>query len=90
MASMGFDLPPRIREALKPFIRDRSASRPIPLALLVKATRSMEPNIPISDQELANLLAQELIYQGCAIDFDIREAFSPDLIDADRPEQPAG
>ncbi|HET9961622.1 MAG TPA: hypothetical protein VFQ34_04760 [Nitrospiraceae bacterium] len=87
---MEFRLSPRVREALKPLTRNRLASRPISLALLVKATRSVEPNIPLSDEELANLLAQELIHHGCAIDFDIREGFRHDLTDLDRPEQSAG
>ena len=87
---MEYRLSSRVREALKPFIRDRPASRPISLALLVKATRSMEPNIPISDEELANLLAKDLIYHGCAIDFDIREGFRQDLTNSDRPDQSVG
>lgn len=64
-------LPPHILQALAPFVRGKR--RPVSIALMVKAARYAVPNLPYTDEVLADLLRKELIGAGCMIDLDSRE-----------------
>ena len=72
MACLEPHLPPHVVEALTPLVR-RRGNRPISISTMVKATRYAVPDLPFSDDILADLLAREFIRAGCVIDFDRRE-----------------
>lgn len=66
-------LPPCLVEALTPFLAKHRNGRPVPLSAMVHATRYAIPNLPYSDDVLADLLAREIVRHGCAIEFDRSE-----------------
>ena len=66
-------LPPRVVEALRPFFAKQSQKRAILLSTVVRATRQAIPNLPYSDEVLADLLAREIVLSGCSIVFDRHE-----------------
>jgi len=67
---MQYRLPPRVLDALIPFLAQQRNVRPVLLSAIVRATRYADPNIPYSDDVLAVLLAKEIVRHGCAIEFD--------------------
>lgn len=64
-------LPPKVIEAIGEFVRSRrKIGRPISISHLTRATRLVAPDLDVTDAELANLIARELMHAGVAIDFD--------------------
>ncbi|TWG89568.1 hypothetical protein L598_000800000320 [Mesorhizobium sp. J18] len=63
-------LPPHVVMALRPFFAQQRHKRPVPLSAVVRATRQAVPDLPYSDEVLADLLAKEIMRSGCAIEFD--------------------
>ena len=63
-------LPPRIAGAIRSYLWSRSEQRPVSVARILHVTRYAFPDIALSDEELAELIVQELILEGCDVDFD--------------------
>ncbi|HEU4985551.1 MAG TPA: hypothetical protein VFT89_00655 [Rhizobiaceae bacterium] len=71
-ALLNHRLPPYVVEGLRNFVQSRKKQRPVSISAMLRATRYLAPNLPYTDAVLADLLAKELIHQGCAIEFDSR------------------
>lgn len=71
-------LPIRIIQAISEYVRLRPAERPVSIARLTRAARFADPELDMSDRELANRLAAELMHAGVLIEFDGRGAGAPD------------
>ena len=63
-------LPPRLADALAAYLARREINRPVSIASMVRRTRYVLPDIPYSDRELGDMIAQAIIVSGGNVDFD--------------------
>ena len=56
----------------------RSTTQPVSIAVAVRAIRMVEPGCPLSDRELADLIAAAAVTRGFAIDFDAAPDAQPE------------
>lgn len=64
-------LPPRLRQAIRELGASRRKSRPIAMSSALRATKEAAPDLQMTDAELHDLIARELIASGCAVEFDV-------------------
>lgn len=54
-----------------------SVSRPVSIEHMLRTARYALPGLVASDDELAELIARELVQEGCDVDFDRAEDAAP-------------
>lgn len=69
-------LPSRFIEAIRTYVKTRDRNRPVSVARLASAARSLMPGVAIADGELVDLIARELVMAGANVDFDSRRTDS--------------
>jgi hypothetical protein len=70
-------LPDRLSKAIASYVEWRGRSRPVSLQRIVKASRYLMPEIEMPQNELANLIAGDLVAMGCDIEFDLANEEAP-------------
>lgn len=70
----GEHVPSRLRDALRSYMERRNTRRPISISTMVKRTRYAMPELTVSDEELAAMIAEQIVLNGGDVDFDTREA----------------
>lgn len=66
----GKRLPPRLVGAIRTYLSSRTTQRPVSITRMMRTTRYAIPDLLVSDDELAELIARELISEGSDVDFD--------------------
>src|SRR5690606_17963777 len=66
--------PPAMKKALEAYLKRHSKKQPVSIALVIRATRAAIPNLSVSDQELAAIIAEEALNKGCSVDFENRDS----------------
>jgi hypothetical protein len=64
--------PRRLRSALRSYLERRQSDRPISIADMIRRTRIALPDIHLSDDELEQVIAREIVRCGGDIAFDRR------------------
>ncbi len=68
--------PRRLRAALKSYLEHRQSDRLVSIADMIRRTRIAMPDINLSDDELEQVIAREVVKYGGCIAFD-RQSFDP-------------
>lgn len=66
--------PPAMRTAVEAYLKRHSKKKPVSIARVVRATRAAIPDLSVSDEELADIIAEEAIDKGCSVDFESRDS----------------
>lgn len=67
-------LPLHIVGAIRTYLGAGTEDRPVSIDRVLRTARQTAPDLPVSDEELAELIARELIQEGCDVDFDLLDA----------------
>lgn len=67
-------VPSRLKEALRTFMERRTSRRPVSITMMLKRTRYAMPELAVSDEELAEIIAEQIIINGGDVDFDGKES----------------
>lgn len=82
------NLPPRLVGAIRSYLGSRTTLRPVSIDRMLRTARYALPDLVASDDELAELIARELVHEGCDVDFDHiarQHEFEPKRLDTGRP-----
>jgi hypothetical protein len=81
-------MPPRLVGAIRSYLGSRTIQRPVSIDRMLRTARRALPDLVVSDDELAELIARELIHEGADVDFDHvaqEHELEPERLDANRP-----
>jgi hypothetical protein len=67
-------VPSKLRDALRTYMERRRTQRPVSIKTMLKRTRYAMPELTASDEELAEMIAEQIILNGGNVDFDGKEA----------------
>lgn len=79
---------PRLVGAIRSYLDSRTVQRPVSIDRMLRTARYAIPELVVSDDELAELIARELIHEGCDVDFDHvaqKHVFEPERLDVSKP-----
>ncbi|WEX08280.1 hypothetical protein [Chelativorans sp. AA-79] len=68
------DAPQRLATAIRHYVRNRRSTYPISISEMVRRSQYALPGLNISENELADLIAREIITLGGNVSFDWRPA----------------
>jgi hypothetical protein len=82
------DSNPALAGAIRSYLGSRTIQRPVSIDRMLRTARYAVPDLVVSDDELAELIARELIHEGADVDFDHvagKHELEPERFDTERP-----
>jgi len=74
MGQMNRGIPSQLKAALQAYLTTGDRSTPISIFATMRAMRGTLPDLDISDDELAEMIAKEVVASGASVVFDSRTA----------------